>query len=356
MIGALQLSSRSMAFWQWWSAELIELWGMLLSAVAPGLRTAIAVAITSDRLNFVMSQGADLEVPRIEPGADWAAADRDKLAVLLQSCRRVQLLFPDAEAFRYRRVMPLAVNSYLHHAIALQLPKWMPLKVDILLTDHRVIRRDLTAGTIEIEVAALKRADVERLAKQIRSLGFRIKRIGLREPNDIGPTFSFSLRNAAPIRASTSRSERRMWAAAAVFGCIMILIGAIEGFRSQRSLAFNVQTIHTAVAEAAARRQGVIEHIEPLKALSALEAMPSSTALIVELTQLVPSDSWVTNIERRDRQIRIAGLSPDAAGVVNRLASSALLSEVSLRSSISAGIGTGLDRFEITAEFRPNSP
>jgi general secretion pathway protein L len=136
----------------------------------------------------------------------------------------------------------------------------------------------------------------------------------------------------------------------------MVLTGVIEGFRSQRSLALAAETTHAAASEAAVRRQDVIERIEPLKALASLETTASSSDLMVELSQLVPDGSWLTTFERRDRQVRIVGLSPDAAGMVKRLASSALLSDVSLRSSMSAGIGTGLDRFEITAEFKPASP
>jgi len=356
MISALQLSSRSVAFWQWWTAELIDLWAIVVGAVAPGWRTEIAVAITPGNLKFVMGGHTVLEVPRIKLNAGWSAEEKGKIEGLLQQCKSIRLDYPAAEAFRYRGVMPLAVSSYLLNAIALQLPKWMPLKAGALLTDYRVIRRDVDAGTIEIEVAALKRAEVEWLVAQVRSLGFRIKRIGLMDADDRDRMFSFSVGKTAQLRPSANRAERLLLAAAAVLGCAILVSGAIEGFRSHRTLALTTQTTHMAASEAAVRRQEVIERIEPLQVLSTLEASPSSSELILQLSQLVPDDSWLTTFERRDRQIRIVGLSPDAAGIVKRVATSALLSEVSLRSSMSAGIGTGLDRFEIAAEFKSASP
>ncbi len=60
----------------------------------------------------------------------------------------------------------------------------------------------------------------------------------------------------------------------------------------------------------------------------------------------------VTTLELKDRHIGIVGISPNSGNVVKLMSSSQLLNDVELRSSMSLGIGTGLDRFEITAELK----
>jgi general secretion pathway protein L len=78
--------------------------------------------------------------------------------------------------------------------------------------------------------------------------------------------------------------------------------------------------------------------------------------LLAELTALVPQNTWLTTLELKDQHLRIVGVSPNSGNVVKLASSSRLMSDVQLRSSMSLGVGTGLDRFEITAELKAGSP
>jgi general secretion pathway protein L len=74
--------------------------------------------------------------------------------------------------------------------------------------------------------------------------------------------------------------------------------------------------------------------------------------ILADVTARVPQDTWLTTFELKGRTLRLVGLSPDAATVVKLLTDSSQLTGVELRSSTSAGPGTGKDRFEITAEVK----
>jgi Tfp pilus assembly protein PilN len=105
-------------------------------------------------------------------------------------------------------------------------------------------------------------------------------------------------------------------------------------------------------AAALAHRQELLARLEPLHALVELETAPSATALLAEVTMRVPKNTYLTTLELKDRHVRIVGVSPNSGNVVKLVSSSQLLNDVALRSSMSLGIGTGLDRFELTAELK----
>ena len=103
-------------------------------------------------------------------------------------------------------------------------------------------------------------------------------------------------------------------------------------------------------------RQQLLARLEPLSALAQLEAAPSVAALLADVTMLVPQNTWLTTLELKDQNLRIVGVSPNSGNVVKLMSSSQVLNDVELHSSMSLGIGTGLDRFEIKAQLKAKTP
>jgi hypothetical protein len=225
-----------------------------------------------------------------------------------------------------------------------------------LLTDFRVIGRDADEGILRVEVGALKRGDVDIHRQRLQALGFNVVAILLQDAAGDAASFKFSTGKRTLVRAGYHRNERLLVTAAALLGFSTLATAGIQSYRSQQVLAQVMQSTRSSASDALAHRQELLERLEPLTALNETERARSSSSLLLEATLLLPENSWLTTFERKEREIRIVGLSPDSAGIVRRLASSALMRDVTLRSSISAGIGTGLDRFEITAELQPVSP
>jgi len=157
-------------------------------------------------------------------------------------------------------------------------------------------------------------------------------------------------------RFQLRRSDRVLIFAAATLGLACASVAATESYRSHVSLEQAKTVTHVPASTALARRQQLLARLEPLSALARLEATPSADALLAEITMLVPTNTWLTTFELKDQHLRIVGVSPNSGNVVKLVSSSQLFSGVQLRSSMSLGIGTGLDRFEIAAELKAGAP
>ena len=247
--------------------------------------------------------------------------------------------------------VPLAVLPHLDGAIALLLPKLLPLDAKELLTDFAVASRDPTNRAACIDLAALKKTDVNPVLDHLRAWGLQIFSTHLGEPTSTR-RFRFSADGVFGFALKLQRSDRVLIGVAATLGLACASVAATESYRSQVSLEQAKTATRVTAATALAHRQELLARLEPLHALAELEAAPSATALLAEVTMLVPQNTYLTTLELKGSHVRIVGVSPNSGNVVKLMSSSQLLNDVALRSSMSLGIGTGLDRFELTAELK----
>jgi Tfp pilus assembly protein PilN len=112
------------------------------------------------------------------------------------------------------------------------------------------------------------------------------------------------------------------------------------------------------VAEATAvmdERQHLLSALDPLAVLSSRERAVGTVGaamILSDVTTRIPQDAWLTTFELKGHNLRLAGLSPDPAAVVKVLSESPRLTAVELRSSMTAGAGSGKDRFEVVAQVK----
>jgi general secretion pathway protein L len=347
-------------FLRWWSAELIACAQDGIAWVAPQWRRALTIYVDANRLAIIdgdsIEQTPIMEFPRQHLRSELPDTLPDPVPAALERGRRVRVVIAAQHAFIRRLRLPLAALPHLKTAVSLQLPKLLPVDARLLFTDFEVAAADPRKGIVDVDLAALKRADVEPISRAIQAWGLRFTSLHLADGMDAAPRFRFTGLGASGGASAFGRVDRWLVGAAATLGLACAAVAAAQSYRAERALDQAQGETRGAASVALGRRQSLLARIEPLKALSQLENAPSAAAILAEITALVPPDSWVTTFELKQRTLRLVGVSPDAAALVRRLTSCALLTDVELRSSMSVGIGTGRDRFEISAQAKSASP
>jgi general secretion pathway protein L len=345
----LQLTSR---FLRWWAAELHSCANDLIGALIPRRRRALNVYWEAARLLIVDETAPEPKVVLEILGGQWPDTIPAELKLAREQSNRVRVFVSPEKAFVRRVQVPLAVLPHLDSAIALQLPKLLPLDANELLTDFAVAARDSADKNACIDLVALKKADVNPVLERLSAWGLRIVSTHLGDPLTPTQRFRFLSSGAFSHGLKLQRSDRLLIGIVATLGLACASVAATESYRSQISLERAKTATRVPAAAALAHRQELLSRLEPLHALAALEADPTAPALLAEVTMLVPQNTYLTTLELKDRHLRIVGVSPNSGSVVKLVSSSQLLNDVALRSSMSLGIGTGLDRFELTAELK----
>lgn len=343
-------------FLRWWAAELQACANDLMGVFLPRRRRVWNVYWDAARLLIVDENAPESKVVVEIPCGHWPETIPAELTLAREQSNRVCIFVCPRSAFVRQVEVPFAVLPHLDSAIALQLPKLLPLDANELLTDFEVAASDPTNRTASIDLVALKKADVNPLLERLRAWGLQIVSTHLGEPAASTHRFRFAADGAFGRSIKLRRSDRILIGVAAILGLACASAAATESYRSQVSLQRAKAETRAPASAAMAHRQALLGRLEPFVALAQLEAEPSATALVAELTMLVPQNTWLTTLELKDRHVRLVGVSPNSGNVVKLISSSLLLSNIALRSSTSLGIGTGLDRFELTADLKASAP
>jgi general secretion pathway protein L len=355
----LETSARRVSqFLRWWAAELHSCAQDVLGLLVPQRRRVINVYWDAIRLLVMDENSSDaktmVEISCVD--GDLPETIPASLAIVREQNNRIRVFVSPQRAYVRQFQLPIAVLPHLDAAVTLQLPKLLPLVASELLTDFEVIASDLTLKTASIDLAAVKKAEVNAVLERLKAWGLRVASVHLGQPSGPRHRFKFGGDGIFGHRFKLNRSDRVLASAAAALSLVCASVAATESYRSQVSLERAKTETRAPATAAFAHRQALLGRLEPLAALAQLEAAPSATALVAELTMLVPQNTWLTTLELKDRHVRLVGVSPNSGNVVKLISSSLLLSDVALRSSMSLGIGTGLDRFELTAELKASAP
>lgn len=356
----LAAAERTVRFLRWWGNELAFCARDGMALIAPKWHRTVTIYVDDGKLVFTDSDSTDLtpilEIPREHLRSELPAKLPDPVPAGMERGRRVRLLIGAQHAFVRRMQLPLAALPHLKTAVALQLPKLLPIDPAQLLIDFEIAAAEPENGVVKIDLAALKRSDLEPIARGIQAWGLRITSLRLTDAIDTGPRFRFKDLGASGGNFAVGRVDRWLLGSAATLGFACASLAATQSYRSQQALDRAQERTGGAASIAMSARRLLVSRLEPLKALSPLENSPSAGGVLAQITALVPSDSWVTTFELKQRNLRLVGISPDPAALVKRLASSVSLTDLELRSSMSLGIGTGKDRFEITAQIKGAAP
>jgi general secretion pathway protein L len=77
---------------------------------------------------------------------------------------------------------------------------------------------------------------------------------------------------------------------------------------------------------------------------------PAATKLLAELSERLPNDTWLSEIQWHGKELTLSGFSPAAATLIQSLEASPLLSEVRFDSPVMTDPRVRRERFNISAD------
>lgn len=337
--------------WRWWVGELCTMVPSWLQH-AFGVRERPTTRLILSRAGAAFSTARD--PGRITPlqmaGADERNSNQQH--ALADTAARVELA-PDLALITSLTLPETAARS-LRQIVSHQLEKLVPLDPSSVAFDCRIDGRSEAAKTLTVAVAIVKRCSISDALQIGTQLGVTVQDIVVPTP-DAPELLPFIVWTA---NQSSSSSGRWRWLrrGMVVIGCACLLLAyGLHGSRLQ-SIKEELQIELAATRRVAEGANAVTEEARRLSgALQLLQARRTEATplrIIADLTQSVPSDSWVNQLSLRGRSVEIMGYSPRAADLIARLEQSQLLANPRFRSAITmASDGRG-ERFHLSLELR----
>ena len=309
-------------FFIWWFGQLAEVLPQRLRQVAFSAADALVVAPIGTLARGVEAVTVYLRRNRKEMTVGEFPLGAAGLAELPSAVGKATVLrLGEADVLGKTITLPLAAERELDQALAFEMDRETPFSADELYWNHRIVATDRQSGRLSVRLALVSKANLDPLLAALARLGVRPRRVEIAD----GPDQGFYL----PLNGDGSRahhgSARLLWPATAL--CAVLLLAAIiTPFVHQEltlaSLDRKVAASRAAAAEADKLRQE-IDRLSGTAGFIDSERDKAGRPLVVlaAATRTLPDDTYLTEMELRQRKVTLSGRSAAAARLIGALAS-----------------------------------
>jgi general secretion pathway protein L len=350
--------SRVPAFLAWWGAEL-------QAVLPPRWRAwvgsgAVWHGLRRDEQDWVLYRmGQAQPLARWRAGDD-AAAQQAAMHAALQAVdredRRLLLLLDPHEVLQRAVSLPLAARGHLAQVMAFEMDRQTPFTVDQVYYAVRELAPVTAspAGHFRAELLVTPRRKLDPLLARLAASGIVIDAVDLAEGdhrlgiNLLPPT-------RRPHRADPRRRLNGMLAAA----CVVLLLLALGQYLHNRRQVLNrmqaqVESMRTDAQEVVALRQQLQDNAGAAGFLvQRKQRSPTMLALLADLTRRLPDSAWLERLSiDAAGQVGLQGQSQRAAGLLDALKGSPLITGAAFQGAIQPDATTGKERFYLVAQWR----
>jgi general secretion pathway protein L len=348
--------------WRWWSGEIAAMMpDGIRSALSPG-DPVIAIDL-EDKAVIVrrFAHGGAEEIARL-PRADFTA---DTLRAVLRPYLSkpwflrddFALRIPDATALWRNLSLPLAARRNIASLLNHELERQSPIDRGAVYHDYKIVRVDRAAGRIDLVWRIVRRTSVDAALDICREAGIAlavVAFVGDETPPD-GGNF--------PIDARASMLMRlRKWFVPALTVLVLVLaVAALSSTYSRNQQAADALAAQVDQARVDARITARLQHdIDGGRQFTTFlvgqKKGVMAAGLLAETTRLLPDGSWLTELEYRDGEVRVQGLSNSAASLIAIFDASPLFTAAEFRAPLVQAQAPGLERFDLSFKLRKGAP
>jgi general secretion pathway protein L len=249
--------------------------------------------------------------------------------------------------------LPLAAERELDQALAFEMDRETPFTAEELYWSHRVIGADRQNGRLSVRLSLVPKANLDPLLTDLAAVGIRPTRLEIADGADKGTYLPINGDGTHKHHAS----HRLLWPAAVCCTALALAAVLTPFVRQELTLAsLNSQVAETraAAAEADTLRQeidrlsGSAGFIE-----SERDKAGRPLAVLAATTRILPDDTYLTEMELRQRKLTLSGRSAGAARLIGPLAADPEFRNPGFSAPVTRLEALRAELFTINAEVRP---
>ncbi|QJR16474.1 PilN domain-containing protein [Usitatibacter palustris] len=356
---------RALAFWRWWSGEL-EQWARAKLGGLPGMARAPLISVQGDDLVIIEARASGIaETSRSPLGSldpeGRRLALRNLVAGTGENENRVRLCLAREQSLLRRVSLPLATEENLERVLAFEMDRLTPFRAEEVYFDHRVASRDPATGKVHLDLGVARRDVVDPEVARLGDWGANV--VGVVLLDDVGR--SSTPLDLLPVGQRGKRGGsyvRNIRIAAAVVALLLLATALIVPLYQKRERVVALNPLVTKARAEAEATDRLSKELEKLVAdynflLTKKHTGQPSLAIIEDLTNLLPDNTWVQQLDLRPagkvREVQISGETTSSSKLIEILEQSKRLQNSAPRGAFTRGSQPGTERFMIAAEVRP---
>jgi general secretion pathway protein L len=293
---------------------------------------------------------------------DLASASPAGMAALRRGTRRILLRPPPGMLLEREVVLPAAAQRDPAGVLRYELDRLTPFAPEEVFWSWRRTGRDLSQGLspglsqgLRLRLALLPKAPLLGMIERLRQAG--LPPGGIEVGDARGAVLALPLGAAAGPAEGRREAWRRRALLAAGIACGGLAVAAVALPFLLQSLALSaaerhIRALQPEVTEAEALRRRIAEAKGGQDAFAAERArVGDALRVLAMLTEILPDDTWLTELTLRQRRLTIAGRSAGAARLIGLLSADPTIRDTAFVAPVTRQEGGGADAFSIRAEI-----
>src|SRR6516225_3329575 len=341
-------------FFSWWFGQLADLLPQELRRSAWGAADALVVSPVGPLGHGVEAVAVDLRRNGKETPLGRFGLGAIGLAELPRAGGKTTVLrLGEADVLAKTVTLPLAAERELDQVLAFEMDRETPFKPEELYWNHRVTAADRQNGRLSVRLLLLPKATLDPLLTDLAAVGIRPWRVEVGDGPDRG--FYVPL-NGDGNRAhpASNRLLRPIAAGCAAFAIAAVVAPFVRQEQRLAALDREITVSRAAAAEAESLRQeidrlsgsaGVIE--------SERDKAGRPLAVLAAATRILPDDTYLTEMELRQRKLTLSGRSAGAARLIGALAADGEFRNPGFSAPVTRLEALRTELFTINAEVGP---
>ena len=336
-------------FWRWWLGELAGCLPNWLRVAFGQRRRHLRVTVSAHEARFVLDRGGgSTALGRLDLGGGGDAA-RQLVRRARPGAARVSLELPAGQVLRRVVELPAAAAENLRQVLGFEMDRHTPFQAAEVYFDYRVVAGDRRAKEIKVDLVVAAKAVVDQGLATLRNWDLAVDRVG--PAGDDGALFNLLPASAGRRGAALSR---RFSVAFAVAAGMLAAVAVYLPLAHKLEVLALTEARLTAARSEAVVADGLQQRVDKMVArgrfvVERKRSGPTVTALIAEVSTLLPDHTWLMQFAWRADGVRLSGYSARPSSLIGLLEQSALLSEVAFSSPVTMDQRVGLERFNLSA-------
>jgi general secretion pathway protein L len=346
------MSGAGLTIWSRGSLEMQQLvsywgqeWRALLGELRDRLASALPIPAVIAERQPIFSEASD-EICKLRP----VAPELSLRGALPPVGSRIALVLPQIDVLRPRLRLPIAPRRVLEKALVFELARVSPVDPSDVYFDFHISKAEDRSADVSLRVVHKRLVDTAVAMCSEASLSVAEIRFG----GELRPADwrRFPINRNSLVSAQWQRW--RVFALSALTLVLGILLVAASYFRGNLVLTDLQRQITSAQPRARQidRLRSEISSAAQIPSVLSLQKGQSSTvAILAEVTQILPDDTWLTALEISNRKLRLQGYSRSASHLLPRLNNSHLFADARFEAPLTQDTAGAQQRFDVVAEI-----
>jgi general secretion pathway protein L len=341
-------------FFVWWFGQLADL-------LPQGLRRSTLAAPDAVVITPIGALGSGTDAVAISlrrhgretPVGRFGLGGADLAELPRVAGRTTVLRLDEREVLGKSVSLPLAAERDLGQVLAFEMDRETPFRAEDLYWNHRIEAVDRQSGRLSVRLVLTPKAGLTELLAALGQAGFHPRRAEIAKGPDAGAYLPLDGGDGRAQRPSS----RLLWPLAVCCTALGLAAAAIPFVRQEVSLASldgEIAAARAASTEADSLRQeidrlsGSADFIE-----SERDKAGRPLVVLAAATRVLPDDTYLTEMELRQRKVTLTGRSAAAARLIGPLAADGTFRNPGFAAPVTRLESLHTELFTINAEVGP---